>query len=339
VPYRVGVIGLGAIWKIAWRSVLETLRDEGLVEVTIVATSNREQARIASEKFGVRVVPDYKEVAGAEDVDIVFDLAPAFVRREIVAECARAGKHLMLEKPIATNLDDARAVVEMIDKAGVKCYVPFVRGASLQGRKCLELAGPSGTLGQARVVASFGLGGLVDWPSSRAAWELDPDRNGGSMLYDYGCHTIDLARALFASEAASVTYTHSSRNDSFPSSDTSLLFCTFGNGGELQLSASWAVPEGIDCNILTGYILCPRGVVQLWARSGRLEWHAPSGTEFVDLGQSEDFVEARTLAVRELIQAIETDGMCSPNHHDGLAVAAIMDAAYTSYEKGVTVRL
>ena len=82
---------------------------------------------------------------------------------------------------------------------------------------------------------------------------------------------LDLARGLFASEVESVTYTHRSLNDAFPSPDTSVLTCDFSGGAQLQMAVSWAVPRGVDYSVSSGYILCPDGVVSIWGEQGSVE--------------------------------------------------------------------
>ena len=138
---------------------------------------------------------DWREVITRKDIDLVDVCTPGDSHAEIAIAAARAGKHILCEKPLANSLEDAERMLAAVEKAGVThmiCHnyrrIPAVMLAK-------QLIG-EGLLGEIRHYRGTY---LQDWMSDPAApfnWRLDRTKAGSGALGDIASHTIDLARFL-----------------------------------------------------------------------------------------------------------------------------------------------
>lgn len=172
----------------------------------IVSISSRrlETARRFAAELGLdcRVTDDYASVLADPTVDVVNISGPNHVHAEQAIAAARAGKHLLVEKPIALSMDDNRAVRDAVARAGVKSIVSFVARWHPEVKiiKNLIDQGAIGDLFYAEVDYWHNIG------PAHHAWSLHSRiATGGSAMLLAGCHGVDLLRYLVADEAVEVS--------------------------------------------------------------------------------------------------------------------------------------
>ncbi len=164
----------------------------------LVVAAGRDEAQRAefAERFGfARHVADWAEVVADPEVEVVENLLPNHLHAEPAIAAARAGKHVLCEKPLALDADQARDMLDAVAKAGVvhMCafnyrFVPAVRRA----REMLE-AGELGEVHHFRGVYRQSWG--AD-PERAEVWRFDAARAGGGALGDLASHVIDMSRYL-----------------------------------------------------------------------------------------------------------------------------------------------
>lgn len=178
----VGIVGLGVISG----QYLQTLADTDRIEVRAVADLDMARAEAVAETIsGCRAVTT-AELLGDADIDIVLNLTIPAAHAEIALQAIAAGKEVFLEKPLASTLDEARAVMAAADAAGIRvgCAPDTVLGTGVQtARAAIE----SGAIGQP-VSAS------ATWISAgHERWHPQPDfyyRDGGGPLLDMGPYYV-----------------------------------------------------------------------------------------------------------------------------------------------------
>ena len=193
-PLRIGLLGCGAV---ACEHHLPALRTMSDVAVVAVADPNRTAAARASRfASGADVHADTAELLGRPDVDAVIVAAPSELHAELAAAAARAGKHVYVEKPLATSEDEAKRVLDEVARSGVTAAMGFNRRRHPvyeQARKQLA----AGRIGEVRFAQTafcepVGVDGLPEWKRTRAA--------GGGVLLDLGSHHFDLVRWFLRAE-------------------------------------------------------------------------------------------------------------------------------------------
>ncbi len=146
---------------------------------------------LASDFPGCSAVAEVGEVIERRDVDIVVVATSHDALAETTILAARAGKHVLVEKPAARTANELRPVVEAAREAGVTVKVGFNHRfhPAMQRAHCMFEQGAIGELLYIR--ARYGHGGRLGYEQE---WRADPQRSGGGELLDQGSHLIDLAR-------------------------------------------------------------------------------------------------------------------------------------------------
>ena len=180
-PIRLGVIGCGNVLS-AYRMAIDKLRVQGLVETVIACGRESQRASACAALRISRFTTDAMEVIAAADVDLVIILTSMPEHARIAAAALEAGKHVLVEKPLATSLQDARGVVELAKKSpGHLVCAPFtILSPTFQTLSRRIRNGDIGKPCSAR--ARYGWAG-PDW----SEWFYKP---GGGCLFDLGVYCL-----------------------------------------------------------------------------------------------------------------------------------------------------
>jgi predicted dehydrogenase len=202
-------------------------------------------------------------------IEVALIFTPPFTRRELVEAAVAAGKKIVTTKPLAPNVEDARAIAEATRDGS--CLVIYKRtgNAQLQSLKKLLDSGEVGSLGLYR----------HDWIHHYpywSSWALDPELNGGPLI-DAMIHNLNAARYLAGCEVVAYGYHAYRLSHEFAIPDTELLVLDFEGGATAHLSITWAADlaiydrkandrERIDIN----YVITTKGwLVRFETRDGR----------------------------------------------------------------------
>ncbi|MGK3939653.1 Gfo/Idh/MocA family oxidoreductase [Streptomyces caeruleatus] len=165
-------------------------------ELVTVAEDVPGRAEEAAAQFGFAAATrDWREVAADPRIRAVSVTAPNFLHREIGVAMAEAGKHLWIEKPVGLTAEDARAVADAADRAGVRSAVGFnYRNApAVEAARELIAAGEIGTVTHVRIRL---LSDYAAHPQGALTWRFERARGGSGVLGDLASHGADLARFL-----------------------------------------------------------------------------------------------------------------------------------------------
>ena len=185
---RWGIIGCGDVTEVKSGPAFARLPESSLT-----AVMRRDAAKAAdyARRHGVpRWTTDADEILLADDVDAVYVATPPASHAEYALRAAAAGKPVYVEKPMATSLAEAEAMVRACDAAGVPLFVAYYRRA-LPRFALVGDAIAQGEVGEPRLVT---LDLHVPPPAGpeRAGWRWDPEVAGGGMVMDLGSHGLDL---------------------------------------------------------------------------------------------------------------------------------------------------
>lgn len=180
----VALIGCGGMGRNLGKQLI-TLDEARLVGVTDV---DADAAARASSELGAPIFPDAKTLIDRDDVDAVIIATPGFLHRQHTELAAAHGKHVFVEKPIATNLDDCDAMIAAVKQAGVQMTVGQVLRYYPTWWQILELV-RRGDIGRPLGIAATRVnsGGWTGWPAS---WRNSLELSGG-LLMEVNAHEID----------------------------------------------------------------------------------------------------------------------------------------------------
>jgi predicted dehydrogenase len=188
---RWGVLGTARIA----RALAGPLRGLPRHELAAVASRSLERAEAWAAEWGAaRAYASYEALLAAADVDVVYIPLPNALHARWTIAAARAGKHVLCEKPLALSVADVDAIAAAAGEAGVVVAEAFMYRHHPQTLRVGELVA-SGALGRIRVVR----GAFSFWLSRDGDVRLDPALGGGS-LWDIGCYPVSFARFVLGEE-------------------------------------------------------------------------------------------------------------------------------------------
>jgi phthalate 4,5-cis-dihydrodiol dehydrogenase len=195
-PLRIGIAGLGA----AGRAFLPPIAAHpGMVLAAIADPAAQVRANAAAE-LGVAAYASVEELVADDALDAIYIATPTDLHPQHVALACAAGKHVLVEKPMATSVAQAVAMVEAAARAGVQLLVGHSHSYDLPIRRMRELIA-GGSLGRVRMVNTWC---YTDWIyRPRRPEELD-DARGGGVTFRQGAHQFDILRLLCGGVVTSV---------------------------------------------------------------------------------------------------------------------------------------
>jgi predicted dehydrogenase len=241
---RWGVIGAGGI--AARRTIPEGLAASDVCDLVAVMDPRRERACAIAEKYGVPdCVYTVGELLAIPEVEAVYIASPNIYHKDQAIAAARAGKHVLVEKPMALTLADGQAMVDACAAAGVKLMVGYMMRFHAH-HQWLKAQIDAGALGQ----PVFGRAQLTCWyPDIEGAWRQDPILGGGGAFIDMGTHCLDLLE-MFLGRVRRLTAVMGTLTHGYPVEDSATLLLEFESGARGLVDANFNIPDEASQNVL-----------------------------------------------------------------------------------------
>jgi predicted dehydrogenase len=279
---------------------------------------------------------DMKAAIEHPETDVVVVGVPNFLHEEAVGLAAAAGKAVLCTKPLGRSADEARRMLETVEKAGVfggyledLCYTP----KSLKAVKSVE----AGAIGDVTWVRS-----RETHPGPHSAWFWDGRLTGGGAIIDLGCHCIEIIRCFVGkgNRPVEVMCTTDTLVHPIDDEDNAVALIRFESGAIGQFEVSWTFRGGMDLRdevagtlgtiwlnhfLRTGFEMFTAGggggYVAEKAETAA-GWLFPVGDEMAELGYVDMFAD--------MFGAIDDGRAPQETFYDGYVVNTVMDACYRS---------
>ncbi len=187
---RVGVIGTGAISQVVHVPIFAERED---VELVAVADADLHKAEALSRRFKIPHVCDADTLIARDDLDAVVICTPNHLHEEMAIAALEAGKHVFVERPLATTSAGAARVIQAAERAG-RVLVAGMPHRFRPGVAALRDFVAGGELGEVYSVRGSWMTRLM--PGSRHTWRYDRGAAGGGALVDLGVPALDLCMWL-----------------------------------------------------------------------------------------------------------------------------------------------
>jgi len=197
-------------------------------------------AHSVADDFGAPWTDDAEALLSSAEVQAAVVCSPTSRHRADVELAAAHGVHVLCEKPVATTVEDADAMLAATDAAGTQLHVAFVSRFLPQVRQVKE-ALDGGRLGQV-VGLRAGNRGRPPLPPGYPSWITDPEQSGGGALIDHSVHLTDLVRHLTGLEVEQVAAETGSLLWGAGVEDCALVSLRLEGGAVAGLDPSWSVP-------------------------------------------------------------------------------------------------
>lgn len=318
---NIGVIGLGEIGQ-AHLASLAQIERANIVALADINEATLEQSAAA---YNAAAYTDYNEMLAHDGLEAVVVATPDHLHKDPCLAAAAAGKHILVEKPIAMNVEESEAIIAATDAAGVKLMVGFTVRYFTQYMHAKQ------------VVDQGDLGDLVSVFARRTNLITQPDRVKGrtGVMFFLGVHDYDAMRWVVGSEPVSV-YCESANSieSKYPIENETFSIVRFENGVIGCAHIGWYLPTthpaGFDFKMdITG----SQGILGLDMMRQGVEIHTTNGSSY-------PFMAAPLVAEdRAFVDCVLNDTPSPVTGHDGLVAVRMVLAALESIETNKPVKL
>lgn len=189
---RWGILGTA---KIALTKVIPAMQRSPWCEIAAIASRDLTKAKAAAASVNIpKAYGSYEELLADESIEAIYNPLPNHLHVPWTIKSALAGKHVLCEKPIALNAEEARTLLEVRDRSGVRIQEAFMVRTHPQWLETSRLI-HTGRIGTLRSITGFFSYFNDDPANIRNQLEL-----GGGALMDVGCYPITISRFIFAAE-------------------------------------------------------------------------------------------------------------------------------------------
>ncbi len=265
-PVRVAIVGLSHDHA---NGFFPRLRDRPDVVLAGVVETNRALIEIYAQRFNLSSNLFYAsldDLFSQTKVQAVATFTSTFEHRVVVERCAKEGVDVMMEKPLAVNMEHARAIEASAKRGNIQVFVNYETTWYPGNRAAYEMVHDRKEVGELRrIVVHDGHRGPkeIGCSTNFLAWLTDPVLNGGGALNDFGCYGADLATWLMDGQrpVSVEAMTQHIKPDVYSKvEDEATIVVTYPKAQAI-LQASWNWPfDRKDMEIYgrTGYVLVPR---------------------------------------------------------------------------------
>lgn len=335
---RIGILGSGYMGRTHAECITKHV-----TRARLVAISGGRRAPGLADDYGVRYDPDYASLLARGDIDAVLIATPHADHCPQVIAAAAAGKHVLVEKPMATSVADCTKMIDACGRSGVHLEViqtQRFRGALWRTRQLIA----EGAIGQVRMLQGRSL--FTDYVVGSSPWAGE-ELHGGAFL-DTGVHFFDLMRFLTGKEPDSIF----SRLNTFGRVPygglNAMTQLTFADGAMAQHWMSYQVPKPSLPNSEHRYVVVGEtGMIDVDAY-GKLQlakddrwttvWEQPA-IDYVNRPLDPVRLEAFFTQTQAFVDNVLDHRPPTVSGADGRAAVALVEAAWASSRSGAPIRL
>ena len=343
---RIGIVGAGSIATTCHLPSYAELSD--LVEIVAVADIVPERAKAAAERFGI---PHYfasvEELLANVEVDCVDVCTWTAAHAPVCIAAAKAGKHILCEKPLASTLEQGLEMEKAVREAGVQFMLGVVTRYMAEAMKCRELY-EQGVFGEIYAAKCR----YVRRRGTPGGWFTDKELAGGGPVLDIGVHSIDrtwylMGRPTPLTVTAETSYRIGNFQTKgvnrwspfgqgkgvFDTEDSAMVFIRFEGGKSLMAEISWAIngQEANDVVLFGSKAGCTFDPLTIY---GEDEEGYLSDIP-VEVTPNNLFVEE----LNHFVKCVNTGKTPISSMEDALTIQRILDAIYRSAEAHAEVKI
>lgn len=326
---NLGVIGCGRIAQAHLEAINYLKEDAKLIAVADV---DEERAKRTAEKFGAeQYYLDYRKLIENPLIEAVIITLPHHLHCEATVESAKAGKHILVEKPMALNLEEADKMIAEAEKNKITLMVGQSRrfcDAAIESHRRIKEIGKL-----FRIIINF----LVYFPEPPADWWKSSRKAGGLIIPLQGTHSIDFILWFLQKLPVTVYATGFSRNPLWEGEDEADIIMDFNGGQTASVHLSLNTHPPIHETIIIG----EKGTIRIY--------EYPTGKPFgfknrleingKKIMEGEQIPTNYTLQLKEFISAIKEKRLPLASGKEVRSTIEVMDAVNKSIATGRAVHL
>jgi 1,5-anhydro-D-fructose reductase (1,5-anhydro-D-mannitol-forming) len=312
----------------------------------LIAVLSRDQGRADSfaENHGAQVgYSNIDDLLADSRVDVVFVASPNAMHLEHTTKVAKAGKHVLSEKPMATSVDDADAMIQVCQENGVRLGLGFelrFHPAHILAKDLVS----HGKLGRVRLLQGHWGRGERGEPEHlprtglRGWWEDPVAMGGGSVIMGLGVHVFDLMRFVTGQEITEVVAMTDGQTDAQPLEHIASMALRLEDGTIANVSCGRMLPDTLNNFTVYGTDGRFTGTATVWeARMGSLEVVSETVNQTQDFEY--DYLANFVAELSDFHSALKEDREPAATGPDGLRSTEVNSAVIESAKTGRSVKI
>ena len=333
---KIAMLGSGFIGRF-YADSLQGYRSRD--KIVSIYSRREESAKKFAKDYNVsHVTTNMEEAIANKDVDIVCVALPNNLHEEAVMLCCKHKKAVMVTKPLGRNADEAKRMLDAVEKAGI--FNGYLEDLVYTPKflKAFESV-KSGALGRILWAKS-----RETHPGPHSEWFWDKQQAGGGCILDLGCHCVEITRSYIGKDIKPVEVMCWSDTQVKPieAEDHAIALVKYENGSIGQFEVSWTFRGGLDLRdevmgtegtiwinnfLRTGFDMFTTGKEMNYTAEkaeSNSGWLFPVGDELNELGYNHMFMD--------MFNSLEKKSDPKETFYDGYVVNAVLDACYRSSE-------
>lgn len=342
---RIGLIGAGNIGQNA--HIPAYLKQDD-VELFAVYDLNEERARKVAAKHGFKhVATSLEELVALEELDAISICTWNNAHAEGVIAAAKAGKHILCEKPMAMTVAETEKMAAAVRESGVVFMMGFVNRFRAESEIIADFAN-SGKLGEIYYART----GIIRRRGTPLGWFTDLAKSGGGPVIDLGVHAIDVTWYFMGKptpiSVSATTYSkigdyqtkgvsrweaYDTDDLVFETEDSAAALIRFSNGASMNLDVSWAI-NGPDREIYSEIFGTKAG-----ASLNPFVFYGEDGGYLTDNHPTVAGKNMFANQIRHFLDCVKTGQTPIATLEDGMQIQKILNGIYDSARLGREVQL
>lgn len=321
---KVGIISFAHSHAFGYAEALSKIKGAELVGI---ADENEKRGQEAAERFHTKYFSKYEDLL-YQDIESVIITSENNRHLEHVLSAARAGKHILCEKPLTTKVKDAKEMIKVCKENKVTLQTAFpvrFNTAIIQAKRIIE----NGDLGEILAIKGTNRG------TNPGGWFVDPVKSGGGAVIDHTVHVVDIMRWYMDAEVKEVYAEIDNLLTKDSIDDCGILTLEFDNDVFATLDCSWSRNETYPTwGDVTLEIVGSEGTLTVDAFAQKLDVYGKEGVNWNYWGDNMDFG-----LVNDFLESVSNGKDPSISGYDGLKALEVALAAYDSSEKKQPIKL
>lgn len=323
---KIGIMSFAHMHAYSYAEALNQLPN---VELVGIFDDDVSKGQEVATQFGTTHYENQAEFL-AEEMDAVIICSENDRHKEMVLSAAKAKKHILCEKPIATNVEDAKSMIQACEEEGVTLQIAYPVRFSEPISKLKKMI-DNGEFGEIIAFRTTNRG------QSPGGWFIDQEQSGGGAVLDHTVHMLDIMRWYLGEEVIEVDAIVDSYFHDIDIDDAGLLTFKFESGIIASHDASWSrfseYPTWGDATI---EVIGTKKIakVDAFQEHFRKFNKGPKSLEHVPFGSDMDFG-----LVRDFVDCVREGRQPSITGFDGLKSLEVSLAAYEASKQGKSIKL
>lgn len=334
---RFGIIGCGAISKMH-AGAIEAVEATELAACSDVNPENREKF---AKEHGIKAYSDANDMLRDETIDAVSICTPSGLHKKFCIDAANAGKHIVVEKPMALTTGECDEIIAACEKNNVKLEV-ISQNRYKETFRYVKKIVEDGVLG--RIVSAdiymkyYRSPEYYATSNWKGTWKMD----GGGALMNQGIHGVDILLFIMGRVKSVFGYARTLVRD-IEVEDTASAVVEFENGalGVIQgtTSVNPGYPRRLEINGEKGSVTLVEGDITVWDVKGieKPDFKVPEGHSYNDPMAFD--MAGHIHQIKDLVKAVATGGDTFVNQHEGRRPVELITAIYESSGTGRRIDL